>query len=147
MDYLGRAYFAAGASDQARETWRELVALMPEHSRSLAALLQLAQQENRFEDAAEWVRKLVEVEPWEADWRFEQAAILTVLGGRTVEAAEAAEAGHRLDPTQLEAYPLTINLLRRLGRFVDALRYERRAEELAASGAAYRPTPPPETEE
>lgn len=130
---LAIAYMILNDGEGSRLAWERTMETSPRKVSGLFGQIAIARAEGRIGDTEELLKQLVAEEPWKAQWHADLALVIESLGGRTAEAAKAAERAVELDPTNPDTYPLAVSLLRRMGKFDKAKTLEDRVRRLQAA--------------
>ncbi|HJT31278.1 MAG TPA: tetratricopeptide repeat protein [Pirellulales bacterium] len=125
------SWFALGSSavlrhdlGAARPAWEHVLEIKPQHEPTLNALVNVCQNSGDPEAALGYLDRLIALNPWRARDQARRATLLADLGDWP-QAAEAGEAGLRLDPTDNEARRWLIGEYQKRG---DLARAERHAQ-------------------
>jgi len=111
-----------GAPEQAREAYRRVLALEPEHPDAHVNLGRLLHEAGDVQEAEEHYRRALKVRPDDSTAAFNLAVALEDLH-RDEEALEVYEQAVAADPLNADAHFNAARLCERLGRHAQALRH------------------------
>ncbi len=120
-DFLGWTLSLQGRREEALQAYERALELAPESERSLSLAAALCTSMKRHEDALRYLRRLVKVNPWIWEHRFDLARLLT-RRGEWIEALAESESALKLSPTHKETRMLFISCCLHTARTAQARR-------------------------
>jgi Tfp pilus assembly protein PilF len=112
---LGYALWAQARPADGLAIWEKLLTEVPEREQSLSDAAGAAESAGRTEEAADYARRAVALNPWRFYYRWQLAKIL-VLRQEWSAAAEALQEALQLDPTIVDARELLITCYLHCGK-------------------------------
>lgn len=119
LEARGFALAAQGRTEEARAALDAALRAAPTREITISLAAQLAQKTGRPDDAAALMRRAIDINPWDFDYRFNLAQLLAGRGA-WAEAWAEADAAMRLNPFHDKARKVLVACCLRTGRKVQA---------------------------